>query len=134
MKYRGFTLVEVLIAMTLVVVGLVLIAQAFSAGLKAMGASDQSTVARFLLEQKLAEFESLPFTSLQSDEGDFGDDYPDYRWVAEVETTDLANLVQMNLSVYWKRNNSETSLTVTRLFAERGITSLTDGSSEGSSE
>ena len=122
MNQKGFTLIEVIIAMVLVVVGLVLISQAFSIGLRAVSVSDKSTIAKFLLEQKIAEVESLSVASLQSESGDFGTDYPDYTYQTEVTTTDLENLRQVVITVQWKHDNTTRNISITKYLADKGET------------
>ncbi|MCX7918044.1 MAG: prepilin-type N-terminal cleavage/methylation domain-containing protein [bacterium] len=116
----GFTLLEVVIALVIVVVGLVLISQAFSIGLRAVRVSDKATIARFLAEQKITEIELQSFLALQSGTGDFGPDYPDFTWQMNVATTQLDNLLQINLTISWIEDNTTRTLTITKLIADRG--------------
>jgi general secretion pathway protein I len=116
----GFTLIEVLIAMVMVVVGMVLLSQAFSAGLRAVSVADRSSQAQLLAEQKISELEVLSFSSLQTDSGDFGDDYPDYTWQTEVSSTDLDNMKKVILTVSWTHENTARSIVITRYFTDHG--------------
>jgi len=120
MNIKGFTLLEVIVAMVVVVIGLVLISQAFSIGLRAVRVSDKATVARFLAEQKITELEILSFSALQSTTGDFGTDYPGYTWQEEVITTNLDNLIQVNLTIAWIEDNTTRTLVITKLIANHG--------------
>jgi len=120
MQAKGFTLIEVLITMVLVVVGLVLLTQAVSAGLRAMSVSDRSSQALFLMQQKITEIENTPFSTLQSGTGDFSPDNPDYAWQIDVTTTDLENLRQVQLTVSWTQDNTTRSLSITKLIADHG--------------
>jgi prepilin-type N-terminal cleavage/methylation domain-containing protein len=116
----GFTLLEVIVAMVIVVVGVVMISQTFSTGLRAVRVSDKATIARFLAEQKIAELEMLAFTSIQTANGDFGTDYPEYSWQEEVATTTLDNMIQVNLTISWTEDNATRTLAVTKLIANHG--------------
>jgi len=116
----GFTLIEILIAMVMVVVGMVLLSQAFSAGLRAVSVADRSSQAQLLAEQKISELEVLSFSSLQTDSGDFGDDYPDYTWQTEVSSTDLDNMKKVILTVSWTHENTARSIVITRYFTDHG--------------
>lgn len=120
MNTKGFTLLEVIVAMVIVVVGLVLISQAFSIGLRAVRVSDKATVARFLAEQKITDLETQAFTALQSTNGDFGTDYPGFTWQEEVITTNLDNLIQVNLTIAWTEDNVTRTLLITKLIANHG--------------
>lgn len=128
-RCHGFTLVEVLITMVMVVVGMVLLSQAFSAGLRAVSVSDRATQAQFLAEQKIADLEILSFGNLQSDSGDFGDDYPEYSWQTEISNTDIENLKQIILTVSWTQENKTRSIVIYKYLADHG-----EGSSSASNE
>ena len=119
-RCHGFTLVEVLITMVMVVVGMVLLSQAFSAGLRAVSVSDRATQAQFLAEQKIADLEILSFANLQSDSGDFGDDYPEYSWQTEISNTDIENLKQIILTVSWTQENKTRSIVIYKYLADHG--------------
>ncbi len=119
-RCHGFTLVEVLITMVMVVVGMVLLSQAFSAGLRAVSVSDRATQAQFLAEQKIADLEILSFSNLQSDSGDFGDDYPEYSWQTEISNTDIENLKQIILTVSWTQENKTRSIVIYKYLADHG--------------
>ncbi|MFB3895033.1 MAG: prepilin-type N-terminal cleavage/methylation domain-containing protein [bacterium] len=116
----GFTLLEVIVAMVIVVIGLILISQTFSTGLRAVRVSDKATVARFLAEQKLTELELEDFSTLQSTSGDFGTDYPEFTWQEEVATTNLDNLLQVNLTISWTEDNATRTLLISKLIANHG--------------
>lgn len=117
---KGFTLLEIIVAMVIVVVGLVLISQAFSIGLRAVRVSDKLTVAKFLAEQKITELELQGFSTLQSTNGDFGEDYPGFTWQEVVSATDLDNLKQVDLTISWPEENTIRSLLITKLLANHG--------------
>jgi len=118
----GFTLLEVIVAMVVVVSGLVLISQAFSTGLRAVRVSDNTTLINMLAEQKIAELELQTFSTLQSTSGDFGSDYPGILWQEDVATTTLDNLRQVTLTITWTENNATRSLVITKLMADHGDT------------
>ena len=120
MPAKGFTLLEVIVSMVVVVVGLVLISQAFSIGLRAVQVSDKLTVAKFLAEQKVTELELQSFSALQSTNGDFGTDYPGFVWQEDVATTNLDNLRQVILTISWTEENSSRYLVITKLIANHG--------------
>lgn len=119
---KGFTLLEVIVAMVIVVIGLILISQTFSTGLRAVRVSDKATVARFLAEQKLTELELQDYSTLQTTSGDFGTDYPEFTWQEEVSSTDLDNLTQVNLTISWTEDNATRTLLISKLISNRGST------------
>jgi type II secretion system protein I len=120
MNTKGFTLLEVIVAMVIVVVGVVMISQTFSTGLRAVRVSDKATVARFLAEQKITDIETQAFTALQSATGDFGTDYSEFIWQEDVAATDLDNLKQVTLTISWVEDNTTRTLQVSKLISNHG--------------
>lgn len=83
-KKLGFTLLEVLIAVTILVGGVIVVATSWSGNfLRIRKATLYNNVA-LLLERKLneldAEYKEKPLNEIIDQEGDFGSDLPQYRW------------------------------------------------------
>jgi prepilin-type N-terminal cleavage/methylation domain-containing protein len=81
---RGFTLLEVLIALMITVAAALLLSNAWSGNLlRVRKATLYNNVAQ-LLERKIAEIQAKntkkKFTEIKEEEGDFGSDFPQYRW------------------------------------------------------
>lgn len=123
MKNKGFTLLEVIISMVVVVVGLVLISQAFSVSLHAVGVSDKATLVKMLAEQQIAQLEMQSFSNLQSTNGNFSPDHSEITWQEDVANTSLSNLKQVTLTISWTENNATQSLVITKLIADHGVSS-----------
>lgn len=49
-------------------------------------ASRFETMAAFLAQKQMTELIQLPFDELSTEEGDFGEDFPEYGWRIDVET------------------------------------------------
>jgi general secretion pathway protein I len=83
--WRGFTLLEVMIAIAILAISLtaVLRLQGMSAGMA--GRVKFETVAPLLAQAKMSEAMSVKSEELASDQGDFGDDWPEFTWKLEVE-------------------------------------------------
>jgi hypothetical protein len=47
--------------------------------------------------------------------GDFGSDWPEYRWTANVSEWDGATLRQLSVTVSWKQAGMERGVTLTTL-------------------
>lgn len=80
----GFTLLEVMIAVAILAITLSVLFGSQSQSLSLAAEAKFNTRAAFLLEIKLAELEA-GLLEIYDDEGDFGDEYPQYRWTLEVE-------------------------------------------------
>jgi prepilin-type N-terminal cleavage/methylation domain-containing protein len=115
----GFTLIEVMCAVVVLGIGisaiLGLIAQATRSVSTARGATVQVALAR----QAMVEIENL-YWQKKADEvetsGDFGPDFPDYRF--EVEITEdidekVTGLQLVELTVFWDRGSYEREYTLT---------------------
>jgi len=76
----GFTLIEVIVAITIMSVSLVMIMQLFAAGLKSSRTSCDYSRAVMHANDKMEELSAAPINSQES--GDFADGY---KWEADVE-------------------------------------------------
>lgn len=77
---RGFTLMEVLVALSVVAIALVAIYRMHSQTLFMDTRSRFDTVATMLARQKLADIAIADLSDMTIDSGDFGDDHPGYTW------------------------------------------------------
>ncbi|MFA0742077.1 MAG: hypothetical protein DFNUSKGM_002197 [Candidatus Fervidibacter sacchari] len=81
---RGFTLVELVVAFLILVIGVTAILELVSqSALNARYAKDKTT-ATVLAQQKLEELLAQPDLAPGETEGDFGDAYPQFRWRAQI--------------------------------------------------
>ncbi len=125
MRNKGFTLLEVIVTMVIVVVGLVMISQAFSTGLRAVTVSDKATLVKMLAEQQIAQLEMQTFSTLQSANGNFAPDHPEISWQEDVQSTALNNLKQVTLTFSWTERNTTQTLVITKLMADHGTVATT---------
>jgi general secretion pathway protein I len=87
-KQNGFTLLEVMIAISILAIALTVLLGNQSQSLRLAEESRFAFTASLLIKEKLADFQ-IAEEELTSTEGDFGDDYPGYFWSVEVETPDF---------------------------------------------
>lgn len=108
----GFTLLEVMVAVSILAVALVAILSFQGRTVFMADRSRFDAVAPFLAEEKMSELLSAEKDVLFSEEGDFGEEYPNFTWKTEVsevisevlEQAD-ANLRKIHLNVSY--NNGE---------------------------
>jgi general secretion pathway protein I len=109
----GFTLLEVMIAISIMAIALVAVFGSQSQSLSLANEAKFNTTAPFLAQSKMADFEAEPFEDLSSDSGDFGEDFPGYRW--ELQVSDVASdgledvseyLRQLDLAVLWGEDSA----------------------------
>ena len=84
---RGFVLLEVIIALTILTVTVSTVLRSFSQSLSAVRQVEVQTQAAFFAQQLLDEFEIFPPVE-GAHEGGFGDDYWEYYWEATVDYED----------------------------------------------
>ncbi len=83
-REKGFTLLEVMIAVAVIAMSFTALLSAQSQSLSIAARSRFESAAALLARQKLAELELSGFDSLSSGSGDFEDDFAAYHWQTEV--------------------------------------------------
>jgi general secretion pathway protein I len=96
---KGFTLMEVMIAMAILAIALVTIFQSQSQSISMTGNSRFLTTASLLAQGKMAEIEMLDIKDVRTDSGNFGDGFPDYSWRVELKDTDFDVVKKIELTV-----------------------------------
>ena len=105
----GFTLLEVMIAVAIIAIALMAVLGSQSQGLSLAGESRFNRTASLLAQGKMAEIEAVKDQrDLNSDSGDFGDEFPGYVWQLSVNEvlfdgaeTISNRLNQIDLEVSW---------------------------------
>ena len=98
---KGFTLLEVMIAVALVAIALTTLLVSQSQSVSFANSAKFETMAALLAQSKMSEITMLDPNSLSSDSGDFGDDYPGYAWEATVSDISIEGIE--NISDYLKQ-------------------------------
>ena len=91
-RQRGFTLLEVLIAIAILAISLSAIFGSQAQSLSLATEAQFNIYAATLAKAKLAEYES-GITPLENGDGDFGDNFPGYTWKVEVQEADLQDIL-----------------------------------------
>jgi general secretion pathway protein I len=117
---HAFTLLEVMIAVSIIAIALVALFGSQSRSLSNATEAHFNVIAPMLASGKLAELESESLPP-NNDEGDFGDEFPGYRWTIETEDANfsspeaLANLEKplkkVELTVLWSETKFNYTLT-----------------------
>jgi len=112
-RKKGFTLLEILIASIIFVIGVVSIIRAFNAGIFAFTDSENTEIALNIAEKKMEEIKNTAFASL-ADSGPASDaDFPDFS--VSVDIDEGANPMQVDVTVTQNIAGGQTSLTLTTL-------------------
>lgn len=133
-RQGGFTLVEVLVAMVIMIGGVIVIANAWSGNFSRVRSARINNVAATLLERKMTEIEFEFYDKSidevrEEDAGDFGAMYPGYSWemkAKEFEMPDLSGaltsreggadetllMIMRTTAEFFKKSVKEVSVTV----------------------
>jgi len=119
-RSSGFSLIEVLLAMAILLLSLVAISQLVGIG------SDQGLDARFtmrgtrLAESKMAEIEAgaLP---METGSGTFTDSDSDWSWTCDVQPSDATNLYQVQVTVSREVRGVPFTVTLGRLMIDPAV-------------
>ena len=116
----AFTLLEVMIAISILAITLVTLFGSQSRSLSYATEAQFNIVAPMLASLKLAEVER-GMVAMENDEGDFGADFPGYSWKMTVRVASLANhqdsagmkrpLQRLDLTVRWSTTPFSYALT-----------------------
>lgn len=82
---KGFTLLEMMIAVSIVSIVLVSVYRIHAQSLAMIEAARFHAIAPTLAQGKMAEILMKSKEDITSDSGDFGENFPDYAWKADVE-------------------------------------------------
>lgn len=103
----GFTLLEVLIAMTILAITLVALSRSQSQSVSVSGESRAMTTLCLLANAKMAETETQETLTGTIQTGDFGTDFPNYAWQVKVSDTDTQNFKKIEVVTHDKRKSRE---------------------------
>ena len=106
---HGFTLLEVMLAMAILAIALVAVFQSQSQSISMTNISRLATTAPLLAQSKMAEIEGMDPKNIGSGSGDFGDNFPDYSWRADVMETEISSFKKIEVTVINKKMVSNNS-------------------------
>jgi general secretion pathway protein I len=105
---RGFTLLEVMIAVAIIAIALTVLLGSQSQSVSFANSAKFETMAALLAQGKMSEIVLQETDALSSESGDFGDDYPGYAWESTVSDVSIPGgevlsdyLKQIDLTVTW---------------------------------
>ena len=96
---KGFTLLEVMVAMAILAIALVAVFQSQSQSVSMAGRTRFLTTASLLAQGKMAELEATDPKEISSSSGSFSEDFPDYFWRVELTDTAFQYLKKIDLIV-----------------------------------
>lgn len=96
-KSKGFTLLEVIMAVAIMSTGILLVTMSWSGTFQRMKKTQINTEVVALIERKMAEldakYKNKPLESIpEAEEDNFGDEYPQYSWKMESRQFEMPDL------------------------------------------
>ncbi|HGJ64801.1 TPA: type II secretion system protein GspI [bacterium] len=117
---KGFTLLEIVVALAISAMTLPALLQAFSNGIRNYSIIENRTTAYYLLKLKMGQVEMTGYPEVGSEEGDFGDDSR-FKWATEVNNTDTDGLREVIVTISWEERGSLRSVELSTFLADRSI-------------
>ena len=115
---RGFTLLEVMVALAIIATALVTLLGTHLMSLNLAHRHKEQTMATMLARQKMEELLTTSFDSLASEAGDFGSEHPGCKWEFEVEDADIDNLKKVKILIKLPDSDFELETFVSRTVIE----------------
>jgi len=117
-RQPGFTLLELIIVLVLISLVLALAAPSLRRFIRSRETSETAShllalthlarsQAAALAQTKLAELVATDQWYDGELEGDFGEDWPDYRWEAQAIEWEDARMVELDVGVFWTRRGQD---------------------------
>jgi len=113
-RERGFTLLEVMVSLSIIAIVLVSLLVSQSRSVFLQDETKFNTTAAMLAQLKISEIESKKEDELTSGSGGFGDDFMNYSWEVNVQDVSLTGaekfakyLKQIDLNIIRGENNRD---------------------------
>lgn len=108
----GFTLLEIMVAISIIAIVLVTVYRMHAQTLSMNYSARFYAIAPMLAQKKMVEIESEGQEDLADDSGDFGDEFPGYRWrvaIEDVESKALGGVAEnlKKIDILVTLNNDE---------------------------
>ena len=113
---KGFTLLEVLLAILLFVSAFAVLAEAISAGLSAGGDNENSLIAANLASEKMEILKNTSYASIANETKAVVSGFASFQREVVV-TTPVSNLKQTTVTVYWNHKSAEISYSLVTYFS-----------------
>jgi len=110
---EGFTLLEVMIAISILAIAMVVILGLRNRAIDLNGYARDLTTASLLAQSKMGEWELKGFPDTGETSGEFGKENPDFKWQVIVTPTPFDDLRELEVIVSWKRGIRDETLDLT---------------------
>jgi type II secretory pathway pseudopilin PulG len=117
-RRRAFTFVEMLAAMAFLGILIPVVVSALMVSNRAATVAERSTIAMQLGENRLSEMMLDDAWSSESSKGDFGTDFPGYRWEMKQADWESGAMTELTLEVFFPVQGREQSIRLSTLVNE----------------
>lgn len=115
---KGFTIVEVLVGVALVLLSALIFATAFPAAGQARAAAEQNATALAVAEREIESIRSMPFESINTEDFEVPELRDGFGYVLISDVEGDANLKLLEVHIHWYRGDDPKELMVTSYVAE----------------
>ena len=117
---NAFTFVEILASMVFLAILVPAVMEGIALASRMSVISERSSVAAELAENKMGELTMDNAWASGETNGDFGNDWPGYRWEATQSTWDMDAMIALNLDVFFTVQGQERSVRLITLVSGSG--------------
>ncbi len=110
----GFTLIEIMLSIVLIGLVLTTISEFQAKGMDIARETIELTRAALLAKEKMVEWER-GVISEEGGDGDFGEDFSEYRWNIKVQNTETEGLKKVTLLITWHSGTRSRQFEIERL-------------------
>ena len=117
----GFTLVEILVTLTVLSIALPVLMYSFRNAAHGQAQSENRTTAVYLLKFRMAEIELIGYPDIGEEDGEFGENSR-FRWhssVQDVTSDEIENLRRVTVTIMWQEQGRENSISMNTYVADR---------------
>ncbi len=118
---RGFTLIEIVVALAILSLALPALLRAFTEAAKGQAISENRTTALYLLKFRMAEIGLEGYPDIGEENGEFGDNSR-FRWhseIQDIESEEIERLRLVTVTVTWQETGKERSISMNTYIADR---------------
>ncbi len=122
-REQGFTLVEILVTLTILSAVLPALLQVFASATRNQALADDNTTALYLLKFRMAEIEMSGYPDVGEETGEFGDNSR-YQWrsvVEDMEPEQIQGVRRVQVTVSWQHLGKARSMAMSTFIADRQI-------------
>jgi len=117
---KGFTLIEVMTALTILAISFVILLGLRNRDIAISEKSAHLIEATLLAQKKMADLSLEKDKDTGTRKGDFGEAFPDYRWEMEIHETSRKKIRELIVMVRWGSNAHEDNVRFTRYIIVNG--------------